>query len=153
VGPDSEAKHPGPELVEAYSGARADVELIRSVLEGSGIECALWGTGSTYLPETGAKLNAVRVMVRPSDLGRAHEVIDAAGVGDLDLLADEEWDPLEEDVATYPPDGDVTPTSTWDDEDDLAGPGPWHSRPWGRVVMALIALLVVVAMIATYALE
>src|SRR5918999_3072283 len=82
-----------PELAEAYSGSRVDAELIRSVLEGSGVECALWGTGSTYLPETGAKLNRVRVMVRPSDLDRAHEVIDAAGVGALDLRAEDDWKP------------------------------------------------------------
>ena len=128
-----------PELVEAYSGSRIDTELIRSVLEGSGVECALWGTGSTYLPETGAKHSRVRVMVKPSDLHRAHEVIDAAGVGDLDLEVQDDWEPAESD---------------WDDDlSEEAAPGPWYSRPWGQVAMALIAILVVVAMIATYALE
>lgn len=125
----------GPEPVEAYAGSRVDAELIGSVLQGSGIECALWGTGSSYVPETGAKHNAVRVMVALSDLDRAREVIAAAGVGDLDL-------------------GEPAP-SDWEDDDldEAAYPGPWYSRPWGQVVMALIALLLVVAMIATYALE
>src|SRR5918999_5124375 len=135
-----------PELAEAYSGSRVDAELIRSVLEGSGVECALWGTGSTYLPETGAKLNRVRVMVRPSDLDRAHEVIDAAGVGDLDLRAEDDWEPPdtvigESDTAIGEP-----AAADWEDDpdDELVG-GPWYSRPWGQVVMGLIALLVVVA--------
>lgn len=134
MGPNEDAERLGPELIEAYSGSRIDAELIGSVLEGSGIECSLWGTGSSYLPETGAKLNAVRVMVRPSDLDRAREVIAAAGVGDLDL-------------------GEAAPADWDDDELDEPFAGPWYSRPWGQVVMAVVALLLVVAMIATYALE
>jgi hypothetical protein len=150
-----DSEHLGPELVEAYSGSRIDTELIRSVLEGSGIECALWGTGSTYMPETGAKHSRVRVMVRPSDLERAHEVIDAAGVGDLDLDAGDDWDPA--DVAAPPADAadNGEPSeSDWEDDDlEAPGYGPWYSRPGGQVVMGIIALLLVVAMIATYALE
>jgi hypothetical protein len=165
-----DSPEPGPELVEAYSGSRVDAELIRSVLEGSGIECALWGTGSTYLPETGAKLSAVRVMVRPSDRERAHEVIDAAGVGDLDLAT--EWDteggnaalvevgewqatasaPEEDYAGSEGYDGSDGP-GHYEDEDDWTGAGPWYSRPWGQVVVGAIALLLVIAMIATYALE
>jgi hypothetical protein len=144
-----------PELVEAYSGSRIDTELIRSVLEGSGVECALWGTGSTYLPETGAKHSRVRVMVKPSDLDRAHEVIDAAGVGDLDLEVQDEWEPASAGAGEIGISSDGEPAeSDWDDDlSEEAAPGPWYSRPWGQVAMALIALLVVVAMIATYALE
>lgn len=161
---DVDAAHLGSEPVEVYSGSRLDAELIRSVLEGSGIRCALWGTGSSYIPETGAKHSRVRVMVRPEDMSRAQEVIDAAGVGDLDLDVQGEWEPPPAEV------GELLPADWADDvrgaqpgepdpgdweEDDLEEPGagPWYSRPWGQVVMAVIALLVVVAMIATYALE
>lgn len=90
-----DAEHIGAELVEAYSGNRADSVLIGSVLGGSGIDSALWGTGTTYLPETGARLNAVRVMVRPAELERAVDVIDDATsprVGDeLPFDADIAW--------------------------------------------------------------
>ena len=136
---------PGADLVQAYSGSRIDSEMIRSVLEGSGIECTLWGTGSSYMPETGAKLSAVRVMVRPDDLDHAKEVIEAAREGDLDI--EHERDPAGV--------GNDEPAATdWDDDlsEESTG-GPWYSRPWGQVVMALIALLLVVAMIATYAIE
>ncbi|HEY7874968.1 MAG TPA: DUF2007 domain-containing protein [Actinomycetota bacterium] len=224
----------GPELVEAYSGARTDAELIRSVLEGSEVPCALWGTGSSYMPEMGASLSAVRVMVRPADLQRAREVIDAAGVGELDLVSDGGWDADDDpfdapDLGTDPfevwaggpqdaervrslLEEDGIPSALWApasgtatepvrvvtsmedaaraiDVIDAAGLGeldqssggdeslaladqagwdphagdrqpsaidefvPWYSRPWGHVVMGLIALLLVVAMIATYALE
>jgi Putative prokaryotic signal transducing protein len=157
-----EGEHLGPELEQAYSGSRVDTELIRSVLEGSGIESVLWGTGSAYPPETGAKLSAVRVMVRPSDLDRAREVIDAAGVGELDLDLDleGEWDQWAsggappEMRASGEPAASEPSESDWDDdleESDFAG--PWYSRPWGQLVMGLIALFLVVAMIATYALE
>ena len=150
----SDAEH-GPELEQAYSGSRVDAELIGSVLEGSGIHCTLWGTGSTYLPETGAKLSAVRVMVRPADLDRAREVINAAGVGDLDLEVQDDWEPAEAGSGESAIVSEGEPAAS-DWEDDLSeepSAGPWYSRPWGQVVMGLIALLVVVAMIATYALE
>ena len=155
----SDGEHLGPELEQVYSGSRVDTELIRSVLEGSGVESVLWGTGSTYMPETGAKLSAVRVMVRPSDLDRAHEVIDAAGVGDLDLEGQrDQWasgGARPEIVELGEPAASPAVDPDWDDEDlePTDYPGPWYSRPWGQVVMGLIALLLVVAMIATYALE
>jgi hypothetical protein len=135
----------GADLVQAYSGSSIDSQMIRSVLEGSGIECTMWGTGSSYLPETGAKGSALRVMVRPTDLERATEVIEAAREGDLDM--EHEGDPADL--------GNDEPAATdWDDDlsEDSTG-GPWYSRPWGQVVIAVIALLLVVAMIATYGLE
>lgn len=141
----------GADLVQAHSGSRVDSELIRSVLEGSGIECTLWGTGSSYLPETGAKQSAVRVMVRPADLERAKEVIGAAREGDLDI--ENGWDPADAGIDESA--GDDEPAATdWDEDlSEEGSPGPWYARPWGQVVMGLIALLVVIAMIATYALE
>jgi hypothetical protein len=143
----------GLELEQAYSGSRVDAELIGSVLEGSGIHCVLWGTGSTYLPETGAKLSAVRVMVRPEDLDRAREVIDAAGVGDLDLEVQDDWEPADAGIGEMAPSDGEPAASDWDDDLSEETAGPWYSRPWGQVVMGLIAVLLVVAMIATYALE
>jgi hypothetical protein len=150
------------ELVEAYSGSRIDTELIRSVLEGSGVPVALWGTGSSYMPETGAALSAVRVMVRPSDLERAREVIDAAGVGDLDLDPSggtwedpeyyEDADEDSQDALDAAPGWDPAIHST----NVIAGEGqpepfrefvPWYSTPWGRVVMGVIALGLAVALV------
>ena len=117
-----------------YSGSRVDSELLRSVLEGSGIECALWGTGSTYVPETGAKQSAVRVMVRPADLDRAREVIDAAGVGDLDLEAQDDWETADAGIGDVesPSERRAGPFLRLNDPSRSTRPGHVVLAPWGR---------------------
>lgn len=65
------------ELVEVYrTSRRYEAELVRSVLESSGIEVTIFGTGldaayPSALPDT-------RVMVNEADAERAREVIESA---------------------------------------------------------------------------
>lgn len=78
---------PGLPLVEvytAYGGTRA--ALIKSLLEGSGIDCVLSGNlnGAGYRLHVG-DLGKVRVLVKAEDEASARELINAAARGALDI--------------------------------------------------------------------
>jgi hypothetical protein len=79
---------PSPEVV--FTGPLPEAELMRAVLEGSGIECLVWEAGleQTY----GAGIMPSRVVVPPDHAERAREIIAAARAGDLDLDLDEASD-------------------------------------------------------------
>jgi Putative prokaryotic signal transducing protein len=72
-------------LVEVYRAwGRARGEMIKALLEGNGIPCALSGGISVYNLTVG-NMAEIRVMVRAADLDAARSVLDAADRGELDL--------------------------------------------------------------------
>ena len=76
-----------PELVQVYAGAGFAPELIRSVLEGSGIPVLVKGSGveGVYGP-----VMDVQIFVRESDAERAAEVIRAAEAGEFEIVDDDQ---------------------------------------------------------------
>jgi hypothetical protein len=74
------------ELVEVYSAGPPDAELIRSVLEGSGVPAVVYasGAGAAY-PLTVGDMGRSTVLVRRRDEARARDVISEALSGDLSL--------------------------------------------------------------------
>jgi hypothetical protein len=72
-------------LVQVYSTGRIQADLVRSLLEGSGIPATISGEGySSVYPVTVGAIGEGRVMVRERDRERALEVIAAAVEGELD---------------------------------------------------------------------
>jgi hypothetical protein len=83
----SEQRPIGPELVEvhrAWGGPQA--ELVRSLLEANGIECALEGEGKNrvYNLTVGA-MAEVRIMVEVDDVEAAENILQAADRGEFTL--------------------------------------------------------------------
>lgn len=76
-----------PELVQVFAGTGFAPELIRSVLEGSGIPVLVKGSGveGTYGP-----VIDVLIFVRESDAERAAEVIRSAEAGEFEILDDDQ---------------------------------------------------------------
>lgn len=118
----------GPELVQVWSGTELAAEMIRSLLEGSEIPSAVWGTGA----ETHG-LTMTRVMVRPDDAERAAELIRATEGGDFDL--DPSW---EDEAAQADENGDDEGGPQWVSAGEpsaapLPDPGPIaRVEPWWR---------------------
>jgi Putative prokaryotic signal transducing protein len=78
-------EHRLSDLVEVYRAwGRPRGEMIRSLLEGNGIPCALTGGISVYNLTIG-DIAEVRVMVRAVDFDAARAVLDAADRGELKL--------------------------------------------------------------------
>jgi hypothetical protein len=75
------------EMVEVYRAwGRARADLIRSVLEGNGIQTALFGEGRNAAYNfTIGSMAEIRVMVAADDLDAARAVLDAADRGELEL--------------------------------------------------------------------
>jgi hypothetical protein len=73
------------ELVEVYRvGGGPAAEIIRSLLEASGIPCVLSGGRDAAYPLSVGPMAQVRIMVRAEDADRAEELIDAAVTGTLE---------------------------------------------------------------------
>jgi hypothetical protein len=111
----------GPGPAEVYVGPMVEAELMRAVLEGSGIACFVWRSGEEntfggFLPN--------RVMVRAGDADRASEIILAARAGELGL--EEPADRAEGDFEIDESDDWVRPS-----EQDVP---PSRSGPIGEVV-------------------
>jgi putative signal transducing protein len=79
----------GPSPVEVFVGPVIEAELMRAVLEGSGIACAASGSG---MQGAYPGLFPHRIAVAGEDAERALEVIAAARRGELDLEAFDEDD-------------------------------------------------------------
>ena len=136
----------GPAPTEVFVGPGVAVDMMRSVLEGSGIDCLILRSG---LEAYGAGLVPQRLLVRGEDAERASEIILAARTGDLEI---DETDELDEEsvlVEDEPPgwieasapggsDGRAMPTPT----------GPiTDAEPWWRPQL-LSAVVVVFAFAA-----
>ena len=78
----------GPSPVEIYIGPVVPTALMRAVLEGNGIPCAITGSG---LEGAYPAVFPHRLFVAEHDVERANEIILAARTGELDL--DEGADP------------------------------------------------------------
>ena len=77
---------PLDDLVPVFVADRFTAEMIRSVLEGSGIPAANSGAGvSGAYPVNVGTLGEGRVLVRKKDEAKAREIIEAAQHGDLEL--------------------------------------------------------------------
>lgn len=81
--PVKESKY--PDLVIIYTAPVPDAELMRSVLEGSGITAAIQSGQTGAYPVTVGDLGQGQVWVRRSDAERARDVIEAALHGDLNI--------------------------------------------------------------------
>lgn len=88
----------GHDLVAVFVGPPLEAEILRSVLDGSGIPSEVWSSGfdDAYPSVLGARL-----MVAPADAERATEVVGAARSGELDLDPGEEPELADDDGATY----------------------------------------------------
>jgi Putative prokaryotic signal transducing protein len=75
------------ELVQVWGGAGFAVDLIRSVLEGSGISVLVKGSGMEGV--YGGAIDT-RIYVRENDADRARDVIRAAEAGEFEIFEDEE---------------------------------------------------------------
>ena len=75
-----------PDLVQVYAGAGFGPELIRSVLEGSGIPVHVKGTGMEGV--YGGAIE-IRILVRQADEQRAREVIASAESGEFEILEED----------------------------------------------------------------
>lgn len=74
-----------PDLVVVYEASHPQAELVRSVLEGSGITAAVKTGQTAAYPLTVGDIGRGQVLVRRSDHHRAREVIDAALHGELGM--------------------------------------------------------------------
>lgn len=79
------------DLVVVYSSNRMDAEMMRSVLEGSGIQAVNTARMGGGYPLTVGQLGAAQVLVKGEDEAAARAVLAAAQEGDLELP--EEPDP------------------------------------------------------------
>jgi Putative prokaryotic signal transducing protein len=74
------------DLVVVYKADRISAEVMRSVLEGSGIQTAMSGSGAQgAYPFTVGVFGEGSVLVRSVDEEAAREIIRAAEAGELDL--------------------------------------------------------------------
>jgi hypothetical protein len=82
TGPEAESV----DLVEIYRSNRVDADMMRSVLQGSGIRAVLASVGqSAAYPLTVGALGEGRVFVATDDVERARDVIRAARAGEMGL--------------------------------------------------------------------
>jgi hypothetical protein len=65
-----------PLEVVSVSGP-AEAQMIEEMLRNNGIDCTLQGAGSSNPLPSQSDLDEVRVLVRPSDVGRAGELVEA----------------------------------------------------------------------------
>jgi len=79
----SDPVDPDDELVVVYSSNRMDAEMMRSVIEGSGIAAVTTGSAGGGYPLTVGQLGAGRVLVRRKDEEAARAVLAAASESDL----------------------------------------------------------------------
>lgn len=77
----------GPEPVPIFVGPPLEADMLRSVLEGSGIPCEIWRPG---VQEAYAAAFPYRLVVSADDAERATEIVLAARTGDLALDAGED---------------------------------------------------------------
>jgi hypothetical protein len=92
---------PEEELVCVYRSNRMDAEMMRSVLEGSGIPAVNMGGGmSGAYPVNVGTLGEGRVMVKRSDEAAARDILAAATHGDLELDEEPELPPARYGVYT-----------------------------------------------------
>lgn len=94
--PRERARPPRPEraqtlgdLVVVYEVSVPEAEMMRSVLEGSGIAAAVKSGQSGAYPVTVGDMGQGHVLVRRSDAQRAREVIETALEGELRLQEDQ----------------------------------------------------------------
>lgn len=64
-----------PNLVEVYSASHVQADVVRSVLEGSGIPAVVKDEGSAAYPLTVGAMGEGKVLVRQEDRDRALDVI------------------------------------------------------------------------------
>lgn len=119
----------GPEPREVFFGPPHAVQLTKSVLEGSGIPCVVWGSG---LEEAYGPLTPHRVMVPAHEAERASEIIRAAGRGefDLDMSFDDQSGEtsIEHDPAEFEPYGEPVP-GTPPSSDPISEVRGWWNHP------------------------
>ena len=77
-----------PEFVEIYRVGTLNAEMVRSVLEGNGIDCIISGYGMTSV-YPGSALDSAGVLVRSQDEDRARELIEQVLAGEFALEDDE----------------------------------------------------------------
>jgi Putative prokaryotic signal transducing protein len=75
-------------FVEIYRVATLNAEMVRSVLEGNGIDCIISGSGMSGV-YPGSALDSAGVLVRSKDEARARELIEQVVRGDFALKDDE----------------------------------------------------------------
>ena len=136
----------GPEPAEVFVGPAVAVDMMRSVLEGSGIDCLILKSG---LEAYGAGLMPQRILVRGEDGERAGEIILAARTGELEI--DETMgDDLDEDTVLYeeePPGwiegsssglgGGMNPTATG----PISETEPWWRHPQLPQLLSAVMVL------------
>jgi hypothetical protein len=137
---DLEDLGPAPEVV--FVGPPPEADLMRAVLEGSGIACVVWRSG---LEHSYGAIWPHRVLVREDVADRASEVIRAARAGELDLdAAPNETDPFEGEEADdgwlRPREESSMPTQT--------GPIVERARPvWVSAALSIARVLVSIAVL------
>ena len=87
---EEKRKDPSGDLVVVYSSNRMDAEMMRSVLEGSGIPAVNTGRMGGGYPLTVGQLGAAQVLVRREDEDAARAVLTAANEGELGLTEEPE---------------------------------------------------------------
>ncbi len=90
--PPTDVDEREPSLVPVYAASRVDADLIRSLLEGSGIRAFVLDERSAAYPVSVGALGETRVVVRRQDEERARGVIGEAMEGHL-TMAEEEIEP------------------------------------------------------------
>ncbi len=123
-----------PELVEVYRTDRLDAEVVRSLLEGNGIQAVVSREGfSSAYPLTVGDLGAGRVLVPREEMEAARELIESASEGALELPDADLVDPSSKAHPRTIPVGKRP-------MDDLADPGV---RAWDRVPLVAKGLILV----------
>lgn len=103
----------GDDPVEVHVGAPVEVDVMASVLQGSGISCEVWRSGmQEAMPGVGGLFPA-RLVVAAADAERASALVALARSGALDLSTEE--DEPDEDEAETPAaaEGPVSEVGPW----------------------------------------
>lgn len=107
----------GDDLVVVFASENEfKANLVKSFLEGNGVECALWSPGIYYeTPEN------FRVAVAPRNRQTAVELIRSAEAGEAAVLEDSEWSTGFADAQDdeWSEDEDLVEDDDWADDDEL----------------------------------
>jgi hypothetical protein len=135
---------PAPEVV--FVGPPPAADMMRAVLEGSGIDCVVWGSA---LEHSYGALEPHRVLVREGDAERAGEIIFAARSGELDLDAPP---PALGGAFDHedPDDGWVRPSAAPTQAGPIVEGDAWWARPgWLPAAFSVIRVVAAIAALVT----
>lgn len=86
-----------PVIVYSGGGGPPRAEMLRSILEGSGIDCFVQMSGiSGMYPTNVGAFGEFKLYVKPGDLERAKDLLDHAEEDAIDISIDEDFEEFDE---------------------------------------------------------